>query len=217
MATSKPVLFVSRNPNPRLAAASARFIDAPVAIEFAAPLAPGEDTRFRPLNPTLLLPILQEQNGSLWECDAVVCRLAIMIGSDFWPTGDRMPDLIRWISWGKENFVRGCDLVQFELGTKRRYNLGPSDAEKIEEGTAMFRASARLLDTELSGRDWLLGDTPTYADFRMATFVPFNDVMQLPIENYPALAVWVARLEAIDAWRDPFEDLTIPALPPISG
>lgn len=51
-------LFFSRNPNPRLAVAVARYLDANVEFEFASPLAPGEAERFRPLNPNLLLPIL---------------------------------------------------------------------------------------------------------------------------------------------------------------
>lgn len=210
----RPVLHASRNPNPRLAAAAARFIGADVDIVFATPLAPGQDQRFRPLNPTLLLPILEEDARSTWECDAVACRLAMLTGSDFWPLDERLPELVRWISWGKENFVRGCDMVQFELGTKRRYALGPPVARVIEEGTALFHRAAALLDAELRG-DWLLGDRPSYADFRMATFLPFNDIMQLPLARYRAVAAWHDRLLGLDAWRDPFEGVDMPELPPI--
>ncbi len=210
----RPILHVSRNPNPRLAAASARFIGADVDIIFAAPLAPGQDEQFRPLNPTLLLPILQEDSGSTWECDAVVCRMSMLSGSDFWPLDERLPELVRWISWGKENFVRACDMVQFELGTKRRYNLGQTDDRAIKEGTMLFHRSASLLDTQMYS-DWLLGDKPSYADFRMATFLPFNDIMQLPLDHYPTVAAWHDRLQDLDAWRDPFDGVSIPALPPI--
>lgn len=53
-------LFFSRNPNPRLAVAVARCLDANIEFEFASPLAPGEAERFLPLNPNLLLPILSD-------------------------------------------------------------------------------------------------------------------------------------------------------------
>ena len=43
-------LFFSRNPNPRLAVAVARFLDAKVEFEFASPFAPGQAERFRSLN-----------------------------------------------------------------------------------------------------------------------------------------------------------------------
>lgn len=210
-----PILYVSRNPHPRLAVASTRFIKVPITIESAAPLAPGQDAKFRSLNPNLLLPILDEGHRTLWECDAVICRLSMMIGSDFWPTDDRLPELIRWISWGKENFVRGCDMVQFELGTKRRYNLGQVDNSAIDRGTELFHTAAGLLEAELERRDWLVGDQPTYADFRMATFLPFNNIMHLPLEQYPALNGWNTRLEGYDCWHDPFWGLDVPALPPL--
>ena len=51
-------LLYSRNPNPRLAVAVALQVSAPVQFEFAAPLAPGQAERYRPLNPCLRLPIL---------------------------------------------------------------------------------------------------------------------------------------------------------------
>lgn len=60
-------LYFSRNPNPRLAVATARHLQAKVECEFAAPMAPGQAERFRQLNPNLTLPILAWPGGSLWE------------------------------------------------------------------------------------------------------------------------------------------------------
>ena len=124
--------------------------------------------------------------------------------------------MIRWISWGKENFMRACDIVHFERGTKQRYGLGPIDEEKVAEGLERFGTGAAILEAELSGRSWLVGDTVSYADFRMAAFLPFNDVAGLPLHRYPSVDRWYRRLEAIDAWRDPFQGLEAPELPPLS-
>jgi glutathione S-transferase len=210
-------LYFSRNPNPRLAVAVARHLDARVELAWAALFAPGQAERFRPLNPNLSLPILVDGSKSLWEADAIACRLSRAAGSEFWRTGDDEPDMIRWLSWGKENFVRACDIVHFERGTKRRYGLGPVDEGLVEEGVRRFRAAAAILDAELSGRRWLLGDAVSYADFRMATFLPFNQVAGLPVEEFSAVAHWHRQLETIDAWRDPFEGLDAPELPPVPG
>jgi glutathione S-transferase len=123
--------------------------------------------------------------------------------------------MIRWISWGKENFVRACDMVSFETGTKRRYHIGPSDPEAIAEGTRRFHEAAPILDRHLESRDWLTGSTPSHADFRMATFLPWNANMGLPLQHYPALDAWHDRLNALPAWADPFDGLDAPDLPPI--
>lgn len=49
----------------------------------------------------------------------------------------------------------------------------------------------------------------------MATFLPFNDVAELPLDDYPSIRRWYGRLDAIDAWRDPFQGLEAPPLPPV--
>lgn len=208
-------LYFSRNPNPRLAVAVARHLDAKVTFEFAAPLAPGQAELFRPLNPNLRLPILSGPEKSIWETDAVACRLSRDAQSNFWRTGNDQPEMIQWLSWGKENFTAACDIVQFERGTKQRYGIGPVDPQRIEEGLRQFHRSSAILEAELSERDWLVGDEESYADFRMATFLPFNDIAGLPLGDYPSIARWYRRIEAFDAWRDPFEGLDAPDLPPI--
>jgi glutathione S-transferase len=208
-------LYFSRNPNPRLAVAVARHLASPVKFEWASPFAPGQAEIFRPLNPSLRLPILDGEGGSIWEADAIACQLSQMAGSNFWRVGAELPDMIRWISWAHNNFVHACDVVHFERGTKQRYSLGTLDEALVASGLAQFHESAAILDAQLQQRDWLLASGLSYADFRMATFLPFNDVALLPLAQYPCLAAWYGRLDAIDAWANPFLDLDAPELPPI--
>jgi glutathione S-transferase len=212
-----PILYFSRNPNPRLAVAAAKHLAATVTFEFAAPLAPGQADNYRHLNPSLRLPILAEAGGSLWEADAIACRLSQLAGSEFWRTGHELPGMIRWLSWSRDNFMRACDMVHFERGTKRRYALGPVDETLVARGMALFHETAAVLEAQLSGRDWLLPSGLSYADFRMAAFLPFNDVARLPLADYPAVAAWHGRLMGLPAWADPFDGLSAPELPPLPG
>jgi glutathione S-transferase len=87
------------------------------------------------------------------------------------------PDMIRW---GKPSFVHACDMGHFELGTKQRYGMGPMDQTEVSAGLALFHRSAAQLDAHLQARDWLLNSGLSYAEFRMATFLPINDVARLP-------------------------------------
>ncbi|QBF30779.1 glutathione S-transferase family protein [Thalassococcus sp. S3] len=209
-------LFFSRNFNPRLAVAVARHLGVEVEFEFAAPLEPSQRDRFRLLNPNLLLPILIEGDTGLWEADAIACRLSQIAGSDFWRWGQTAPDMIRWISWGRANFVAACDKVHFERVTKRRYGLGPTSEDEIANGLEQFATAASLLDGHLERSEWLLTDGLSYADFRMACVLPSADLAGLPLDRYANVSAWHARLWAIDAWREPFAGLDAPELPPIS-
>jgi len=210
-------LYFSRNYNPRLAVAVARQVEAPVEFEFASPFAPGQRARFAKLNPGLGLPILVEAGAEpLWEADAVACRLSQVTDAAFWRTGARLPDMMRWISWGYWNFVAACDRVHFERVTKARYGQGPINEVLIVSGLEQFHESAQQLDAIFARRDFLLSDGLSYADFRMASVLPYADLAGLPLAEYANLAAWYRRLEALPAWRDPFAGLEAPPLPAIA-
>jgi glutathione S-transferase len=213
--TVRRTLYFSRNCNPRLAVAAARHLRSPVEYEFASPFSPGEQERFRKLNPNLSVPILVEDDRTLWEADAIACRLSQLAGSDFWPTGDLLPEIVRWVSWGYWNFVRACDRVHFERVTKQRYGLGPVRQDAVDEGLREFASSAAILDERFREADWLVGRGVTYADFRMACVLPFADLAGLPLARFPRVEAWHGRLMQLPAWRDPFEGLDAPELPPI--
>ena len=132
-------LYFSRNYNPRLAVAVARYLNSPVEFEFASPFSPGQSEKFLKLNPNQSVPILVEGDKTLWEADAIACRLSQLARSDFWPMGDSLPDVVRWISWGYWNFVRACDQVHFERVTKQRYGLGPVRQDVVQSGLRRIR------------------------------------------------------------------------------
>jgi glutathione S-transferase len=208
-------LYFSRNYNPRLAVAAARYLKSPVQYEFAAPFAPSQREKFIKLNPNQSIPILVEEHKTTWEADAIACRLSQLAKSDFWPMGDSLPDMIRWLSWGYWNFVRACDRVHFERVTKQRYGLGPVREELVDGGLREFETSAAILERHLGAADWLIGDKVTYADFRVACVLPFAHLAGLPLADFPRVEGWHARLMEIPAWRDPFKGLEAPELPPI--
>ena len=63
------------------------------------------------------------------------------------------------------------------------------------------------VEASLAGRDWLVGDRLTYADFRVASALPYAERGQLPVAGYRNIVAWHDRLNAIDAWREPFAGL----------
>jgi glutathione S-transferase len=208
-------LYFSRNLNPRVAVAVARYLDATVEFIHASPLDPSREEEFRALNPNLRVPILVEGDQSLWETDAIACRLSQLMGSEFWRSGAAQPEMIRWLSWGTRNFVAACDKVHFERVTKQRYGIGPILDTVVAGGLAEFAAAATLLNQVLSRRDWLVDGEISYADFRMASVLPFADLAGLPLANYPHIAAWHARLWQLEAWRDPFTGLDAAELPEV--
>jgi glutathione S-transferase len=201
-------LYYSRNLNPRVCVAAARHIEAPVEYATAHTFDPKLRDFFHPLNPNLLLPILVEDDGtSLWETDAIVCRLSRIVGSDFFPEGPELPELLRWLSWAAYHWVRAAGALYFDRIIVPRYGLHHVPAEQLVNEEDAFHRCARVLDEVLSRRRWLIGDRLTYADFRVGTALPFADDARLPLADYPHIRRYSAELDRLTAWRDPFDGL----------
>ena len=115
--------------------------------------------------------------------------------------------MILWLSWAAHHFNKAGGALYFDRIIRTRYGLEPADPESVAESMRDFRDFATVLDGELAGRAWLLGDRVSYADFRVASALPFAEGAGLPVMEFPNIARWNTQLLAIDAWREPFQGL----------
>ena len=200
-------LYYSHNLNPRVAVAVARHLKSPVDYIWSEPRNPAKEDGFRPINPNTLVPVLVEDGKSLWETDAIACRLSQLSGTGFFADGDLLPETLRWISWGTHHLTRAADAFYFENLIVPRYIGRAPNSALLEQATADFHRFAPVLDDHLSGRTWLLDNRLTYADFRVATAIPFAQAAEIPVGIYRNILKWHERLNGLDAWREPFAGL----------
>jgi glutathione S-transferase len=209
-------LYYSRNLNPRVAVAVARHLKSPVEYVFASPRHPEHEEAFRSINPNTLVPVLVEGQRTLWETDAIACRLSAIAGSDFWRSNDQLPEMIMWISWASSHLNSAAGTLYFynvvvpkmTPATDRGAAVPPPNPAVLQEALRDFRHFAGILNGKLTDRKWLLGDTLSYADFRAATALPFAEGAGLPVAEFPNVKRWHEQLCAFDAWRTPFDNLT---------
>lgn len=201
-------LYYSENLNPRVAVAVARHLQSPVEFIRASPRQPQQEAAFRHINPNTLVPVLVEHGQSLWETDAIACRLSALAGSQFWRTGAAQPDMIRWLSWSAYHLISAAGTLYFERLIRPRFSNEQAPQAIIDEALGDFRRHAAVLDHYLADRQWLVGDTLSYADFRVATPLPFAAGAGLPLAEFPNVQRWHAQLLAIEAWRTPFAGLS---------
>lgn len=60
----------------------------------------------------------------------------------------------------------------------------------------------RQIEQHLQGRDWLVGDGPTIADLALYSYTAHVPEGGVPLEPYPALQAWLARIEALPGFVD---------------
>ena len=202
-------LYYSTNLNPRVAVAVARHLKSPLAFIRASPRRPDTIETFKAINPNALVPVLEEDDGRrLWETDAIACRLSALAGSDFWRRDAAEPEMMQWVSWAAHHLNAAASVLYFERLIRPTFSDVAAPPATVAEAAADVRANAVILDAALADRTWLLGDTLSYADFRVGTALPFAEGADLPLEGLGHLARWRSQLEAIDAWRAPFDGLS---------
>ena len=192
--------------SPRKACAVARHLGSPV--EFVpVDLAKGEQrsAAYLAVNPNGKVPTLTDGDTSLWEANAIMCHLALRAGSDLWPReAERQIEVVRWLSWDASHFTRHAGSLYFEHIIKRRFGIGAPDPAAVEEATGHFRRFAGVLGDHLRGREYLVGESLTVADFAVAVTLPYADEARLPLGEFPEVERWHARLWELPAWREPF-------------
>ncbi len=198
-------LYYFETLNPRKACAVARHLNAPV--EFVRiDLAKGEHKQpgYLAINPNGKVPSLTDGDTTMWEADAIMAYLARQAGSDLWPTDDRQLDVVRWLSWNSQHFTRHAGMFYFQYIIKPMFFGAEADAAALEEADGFFKQFAQVLNDHLSGRRYLLGDALTIADFSVAVTLPYTSQAKLPLDRFPEVQRWHARLEQLPAWREPF-------------
>jgi glutathione S-transferase len=206
-AISDVKLHYTKHFNPRVAVAVARYLKAPITYVRSSPRDPKHEAAFRAINPNALCPILVEGHRTTWETDAVACRLSALVGSDFWRTGEQMAEMIMWLSWSAHHLNRAAGDLYFHKVSRPTFSDEKCEPSVLEEALRDFRSYATILDTQLDGRTWLVGNQISYADFRVATSLPFADAAGLPLAEFGNVKRWHDQLLEIDAWRVPFDGL----------
>lgn len=199
-------LYYSDVLSPRKACAVARYLKSPVEFIYL-DLMKGEQQSpaYLALNPNGKVPTLVDGARVVWEADAVMCHLAAQADSDLWPRDvARQIDVVRWLSWNAQHFSRHGGALYFEHIIKPRFGIGPTDAAMVDESLAGFRRFAAVLNGHLGGRQWLIGERMTVADFAVAVALPYADTCRMPLAEFPEVRRWHDRLNELDAWREPF-------------
>ncbi len=199
-------LYYFQTINGQKVCAVAKYLDAPVEY-IHVDLAKGEQKSpaFLAINPNGKIPALVDGDTVLWESNAIMCHLARKAKSDLWPTDPvKQIEVLKWLSWNSEHFTRHAGTLYFNHVIKPKFGIGAPDEKAVEEAIGFAKQFVAVLDRELEGRTFLLGDHLTVADFAVSVTLPQAETIKLPLEGFKNIARWKAQLEDIPAWREPF-------------
>jgi glutathione S-transferase len=158
---------------------------------------------FLNLNPNHMIPTLVDGDFVLWESNAIMQYLCSKAPDNrLYPANPAtQADIARWQFWQTAHFGSACGVFGFENLIKSLLSLGEPDTQELEKATVRFRRFADVLEAHLKGREWLVGDHVTLADFSVGSWLDLAVPAQLPMDGYVEIPRWYRAIEQLPAWQ----------------
>lgn len=153
------------------------------------------------INPNGKVPALVDGDFKLWESNAIAAYLADTSGDrGFFPEGAARYDALRWMFWEANHWSKALGVLTFEHLLKNMFNMGAPDEARVAAALNDVRKYSRVLNTQLTGRAWLLGDNVTVADFMIGADLTYAAMTGVPVDEFPELARWLSAINALPAF-----------------
>ena len=105
----------------------------------------------------------------------------------------------RWMFWACQQFSPAISVLVWEQVGKQMIEGGAPDPLALACSSAELAQAAAVLDHHLSTREWLVGGQATLADYAVAAPLMTMEQAGLPLEGYPCLLAWFARVKELPA------------------
>lgn len=169
--------------------------------------------QYAAMNPNRLVPTVEDDGHILWESNSIVRYLGARYGA-----GTLSPNELalraqaeRWMDWQLSTVHPNWG--QMFMGLVRT-PAAQRDMNKINAAVKNLGATYQILDAQLAGRDYIMGNALTVADIPLG--VTAYRYYELGVERPPMANVdaWYARLQARPAYAAhamiSFESLRVP-------
>ena len=118
-------------------------------------------------------------------------------------------EVLRWVLWENHKMSAQAGVLRFQM------NFLPEEkrsAEVIAFLTARMKSALSVLDTHLTGRDWIVGRGITNADLSCCSYLFYDEPFGFDRSAYAGIDRWLARIAEQPGWKHPY-DLMPRALP----
>lgn len=157
---------------------------------------------YRAINEMGEVPVLEHGEVRLSQSGAILDYLAKRF-RDFGPRSeaDRL-EVLRWTLW--DNHKLSANIATHRFLT----NFVPE--EKRDAGVIAFldgraKAALKVLEGHLEGRDWIVGDRPTTADFSCVGYLYYGSEFGFDEAAHPNIVRWRAAIAGLPGWKHPYD------------
>jgi glutathione S-transferase len=155
------------------------------------------------INPNGKIPLLVVPGrGPIAESHAIISYLAE--GSSLIPADPYERALMwQWMCFEQYQLEPGVGTVRFWLKSLKK---SPADfGERYQERFQRGADALAVLERQLTGRHWLVGDRVTLADIALFAYTHVAEEAGYRLADYPAIGAWIAIFKALP-WYAPITE-----------
>ena len=146
-------------------------------------------------------PVMVDGDVRLSQSGAIQHYVAEASGR-FGGTPGQRHEVLRWVLWDNHKLSSQAGMTRFLM------NFLPEEkrpAEVIAFLQGRLKAAYQVLDTHLQGRDWIVGEAPTIADFACCGYLYYPEPFGFDRADWPGIAAWLDRVAALPGWKHPYD------------
>jgi glutathione S-transferase len=148
-------------------------------------------------------PVLETMGKKLAQSGVILTYLAEKTGKFVPANEDAKLEALRWILFDNHKFTSYLATYRF----LKAFLPQAPDPNVLAFMKARFDAAAAVVEKHLAGSKFMVGDTPTIADFSVAGYVyyPVEEHGYDWAKSHPNIHAWTERVRALPSWKDPYE------------
>ena len=148
-------------------------------------------------------PVLETIGRKLTQSGVILTYLAERTGKFAPGNEDAKLEALRWILFDNHKFTSYLATYRF----LKAFLPQAPDANVVAFLKGRFDAAAAVVEKHLAGSKFMVGDTPTIADFSVAGYVfyPVEEHGYDWAKSHPNIHAWTERVRALPGWKDPYE------------
>jgi glutathione S-transferase len=149
---------------------------------------------FKQLNPRGQVPVLVDGDKVIWDSMAIMVYLARQYGDAHWLPGDPLgvTRVMQWLAVSENELLYGLARARAKLLFDRPYDLAQCHRDA--------QSGLEAMERRLEAAPWLASEHPTISDIACYPYVSLAAEGDFSLEPYPAVRVWLKRVEGIDGW-----------------
>ena len=107
----------------------------------------------------------------------------------------------KWMAWGLAHWTTTLGPWLFNVLAPGFFEGYVVDHDAIAKSKTDFAKYGAVLNSELKGKNYLVGGKLTLADLALAPFLNYAEVMQIPLADYPEIQRWLSHLQSLPMWQ----------------